>query len=239
MFQTLLAAGTQDIVVYVSIGALALLAVIMTVICIANKKFDTKSIAYAAVCLATSFALSFLKIAPVPYGGSITLASFAPLLVYAYAFGPVRGFCVGLIFGLLNFISSPWLLTPMTFILDYLLAFTMIGLMGFARKLTKSLTANVVLGTAIVFIARFTMHLFAGMIYFAQGEIYTNLPQINGFVYSFLYQCVYIIPDAVIAGAVLGVLAKTGTLLRFLRLLNPKRFSVPEPATTENAPENP
>ena len=49
---------TTDIVTYIIIGALALLAVIVVTICIVNrgkKKFDTKSLAYAAVCLATSF----------------------------------------------------------------------------------------------------------------------------------------------------------------------------------------
>ena len=186
MFLNSLLANTEDIITYISIGAIALLAVILVVICVTNKKFDTKSIAYAAVCLATSFALSFIKVSPVTYGGSITLASFVPVLIYAYAFGAVRGFIVGLVFGVLNFISGPWFLTPMTFILDYLLAFTMIGLMGFARKFTKSLTANVILGTALVYVARFVMHLFAGMIYFDMGEIFTDLPQTNAFVYSCL-----------------------------------------------------
>lgn len=230
MFLNSLLANTEDIVTYISIGAIALLAVILVAICITNKKFDTKSIAYAAVCLATSFALSFIKVSPVTYGGSITLASFVPVLIYAYAFGAVRGFIVGLIFGLLNYISGPFWLTPLTFLLDYILAFTMIGLMGFARKFTKSLTANVLIGTALVYIARLIMHLCAGIVYFNMDQIYTNLPQTNAFVYSFLYQIIYIVPDAVIACVVFVLLSKTGTLQRLLKMINPKQFSEPEPA---------
>ena len=60
---------TTDIVTYCIIGAIALLALIVVAICVANrnKQFDTKALAYAAVCLATSFVLSFIKVTPVEY----------------------------------------------------------------------------------------------------------------------------------------------------------------------------
>ena len=138
-FSQLLAVSekTTDIVTWVSLGAIAVLIVALVLICIFNKKYSTLEIAYAGVCLAASFALSFIKVSPVQYGGSITLASFVPLLIFAYKFGPVKGTITGLIFGLFNFISDPFILTPMTFILDYLLAFASIGLMGFAPKFGK------------------------------------------------------------------------------------------------------
>ena len=158
MFQSQLldvSGKATDIVTWVSLGAIAVLVIALVLICIFNRKYTTTEIAYAGVCLAASFALSFIKVSPVQYGGSITLASFVPLLIYSYKCGAVKGTIAGLIFGLFNFISNPYILTPLTFILDYLLAFASIGLMGFAPKLGKlSLTAKVAIGTVIVYVAR-------------------------------------------------------------------------------------
>ena len=85
---------TTELVSIIAIVAVAMLAIIMLVICLTYKKMDTRAIVYAAVCLAGSFVLSFIKISPVTYGGSITLASFVPILIYAYVYGPVRGLVV-------------------------------------------------------------------------------------------------------------------------------------------------
>ena len=52
---------TTDIVTWVSLGAIAVLIVALVLICIFNKKYSTLEIAYAGVCLAASFALSFIK----------------------------------------------------------------------------------------------------------------------------------------------------------------------------------
>ena len=216
MFQSQLldvSGKATDIVTWVSLGAIAVLVIALVLICIFNRKYTTTEIAYAGVCLAASFALSFIKVSPVQYGGSITLASFVPLLIYSYKCGAVKGTIAGLIFGLFNFISNPYILTPLTFILDYLLAFASIGLMGFAPKLGKlSLTAKVAIGTVIVYVARFIFHLISGFIYFAEDSIWANIPTPNMFVYSLIYQCIYLPADCVICVGVLIALAKTKTL---------------------------
>lgn len=233
---------TTDIVTWISIGAIALLIVIIAATCIKGKKFSTTEIAYAGVCLAASFALSFIKVSPLQYGGSITLASFVPLLIYSYKFGPVKGTLAGIIFGLFNFISDPFILTPFTFILDYLLAFASIGLMGFAPKLGKlSQAAKVSLGTVLVYVARFIFHLVSGFLYFAEGSIWVTLPENvlgNMFLYSFVYQCVYIPADCLICVIVLIVLAKTNAFDKLLNLMQKKqKTGLPEQtAATEVTP---
>ncbi len=216
---------TTDLVTWIAIGAVALLIVILAVTCVCNKKFSTNEIAYAGICLAASFALSFIKVSPVQYGGSITLASFVPILVYAYKFGPIKGTLAGLIFGLFNFISGPYILTPLTFILDYMLAFATIGLMGFAPKFGKlSVAAKVSSGTVIVFVARFIFHLISGFIYFAEDAVWADIPRTNMFVYSFIYQCVYLPADCAICVGVLFALAKTRTLEKLLNLMQKKEI---------------
>lgn len=224
---------TTDIVTWVSIGAIALLVIILAATCIRGRKFSTNEIAYAGICLAASFALSFIKFSPVKFGGSITLASFVPLLIYAYKFGPVKGTLAGIILGLFNFISGPYILTPLTFILDYILAFASIGLMGFAPKFGKlSLTAKVSLGTVLVYVARFIFHLVSGFIYFMQDSIWVNLPAPNMFVYSFIYQCVYLPADCVICVVVLIAFAKTNTLEKLLNFMQKKQKPAAQNADT-------
>lgn len=229
-----------NIVTWVSLGAIAALIIALVLICIFNKKYTTTEIAYAGVCLAASFALSFIKISPVQYGGSITLASFVPLLIYAYKFGPVKATIAGIIFGLFNFISDPFILTPYTFILDYILAFASIGLMGFAPKFGKIPTAaKVAIGTVIVYVARFIFHLISGFLYFAEDAIWADIPTPNMFVYSFIYQCVYLPADCVICVGVLITLAKTKTLDKLYDIMTRKnKTAAPAPSEQTAVAEN-
>lgn len=219
-----------NVVKWISVGAVAMLALIAIFFFFRKRKSeksDAKRIAFAGVCVATSFVLALLKFKFVAFGGSITIASFVPVLIFAYVYGPWDGFAVGLIHGVLNFIESPYILTPATFILDYLLAFASIGLMGFFGKIKRKEKAAMplVLGCVCVFSARFIAHLFSGMIFFAQGAIWEPLPSWamgNAFVYSFIYQCVYVPADALIATMVLVFLAKTGVFDHLVKLMRGK-----------------
>lgn len=218
---------TTKIVTVVSAVACVLLLAVIALLCFKKNggRYETKHIAFAGVALAASFVLSYLKVSPVLYGGSITLASFVPILLYAYVYGALDGLLVGLIFGLLNFISSPYILTPMTFILDYLLAFASIAVIGFFNKgklAEKSPTLSFTLGCIAVYITRFIFHLFSGFIYFAQGAIWVEFPAwaVDGaFIYSFIYQCVYLPADCLIACIVGALLTKTGVLTRLKNMM--------------------
>ena len=171
-----------------------------------------------------SFVLALIKFKPVQYGGSITLASFVPILIFSYVYGAGNGFVVGIIHGLLNFIESPYILTPATFILDYLLAFASVGVMGFFGKMQrkKGETIPLILGCISVFSLRFLAHLCSGMIFFLQDAVWVSLPSwamSNAFTYSFIYQLVYIPTDAFIATMSIIFLTKSGVLDRLCKLM--------------------
>ena len=221
-------AKTTNLVKWISVGAVVVLLTLIALFGIfrkkKNEKYDAKRIAFAGVCVASSFVLALIKFKPVQYGGSITLASFVPILLYAYVYGAGNGFIVGIIHGLLNFIESPYILTPATFVLDYLLAFAGVGLMGFFGKMpTNNRSAlPLVLGCVCVFTARFLAHLCSGMIFFLQDAVWVTLPNWamgNAFIYSLVYQCVYIPADAFIATMVLLFLKKSGVLDKLTRLM--------------------
>jgi thiamine transporter len=220
-----------NVVKWISVGAILMLfAVIFLIRLIGQKRYDAKRLAFAGISVAMSFTLALIKFKPVQYGGSVTLASFVPILIYAYFYGAADGFLVGLIHGLLNFVESPYILTPATFILDYPLAFAGVGIMGFFGKKQENTkkVMPIILGCLCVFAWRFFSHFFSGAIFFMQDAVWVSLPDWamqNAFVYSFIYQCVYIPLDAVIATATMIVLAKTGVLDKLKKIITKNRRS--------------
>lgn len=221
---------TTNVVKWASvIGVVLVLAAIALIGFLKNgKRWDAKKLAFAGICVSMSFTLAVIKFSPVQYGGSITLASFVPILIFAYVYGAADGLLIGLIHGLLNFIEDPYILTPATFVFDYLLAFMSVGAMGFFGKLKRKEKGcmPVVLGCVAVFSLRFISHLVSGMIFFAQDAVWVSFPDWavgNAFIYSFIYQCVYVPADALIATAVLIALCKTGVLDTLAAMMTPKK----------------
>ena len=216
---------TTNIIKWISVGAVAaLLAVILIVCSLTKKKVNAKRLAFGGVCAAMSFTLAILKVSPIQYGGSITLASFVPILIYAYCYGAADGFIIGLVHGLLNFIEDPYILTPATFLLDYLLAFASVGVMGFFGKMHRKEKGclPLVLGCVAVFSLRFVSHLLSGMIFFMQDAVWVSFPAWatgNAFIYSLIYQCVYIPADALIATLTIVALCKSGVFDKLVKMM--------------------
>ena len=99
------------------------------------------------------------------------------------------------------------------------------GFFGKMKRKEKSVFP-LVLGCICVFTTRFLFHLLSGMIFFAEGAIWDPLPNWamgNAFVYSFIYQCVYVPIDAFIATMVLFLLTKTGVLDKLLKRMRGKK----------------
>ena len=226
LFSSLLSVSekTTNLVKWISVGGvIALLALIALIGRFGKKRSSAKEVAFAGICVAMSFTLAVLK-APIfaQTGGSVTLASFVPIMIYA--FGPTKGFVVGLIHGLLNFIEDPYILSPATFVFDYLLAFMSVGVMGFFGKMPRKERGvlPIVLGAVCVFSIRFISHLLSGMIFFDAFGANPGFPAwaiTNSFVYSLIYQCTYIPADAFIATMVLVFLTKRGVLDKLTSLM--------------------
>ncbi len=196
----------QSAALYVTSGA-SIAALILTAwLCDRKDKagFSSKSVTYAAICIAMSFALSFMRIVRLPQGGSITPASLLPLMIYAYMFGTRKGIFAGFVYGLLQALQDPTVLHPAQFLLDYPMAFAWIGLSGLfsqVKPLRNYPQAQFVLGGTIAGLGRFFMHFLSGT--FAFGAF---TPEgTPAALYSFLYQAGYVLPDlaiALIVGAV-------------------------------------
>lgn len=194
----LLALDTTEIVVSASVVAIVLLFV--TAFAIGSKKavFSTKKITAIALAIALTTTLSFLKFS-LPFGGSITVFSLVPVIIVSYYYGVYYGLFTGFITGLLQFITSPYILTPLTFMLDYVFPFSAICFAGIYRKLIKNATASVTLGTITFYSVRYLMHFLSGIIYFNAGWVTEGFPASSAVVYSLCYNAVYVFPDMLIA----------------------------------------
>lgn len=175
-----------------------------------HTPFDTKALTYAAICIAISFALSYIKFFSMPQGGSVTFASMLPLALYSYMFGTRKGVVAGVVYGLLQFVQSPQMYQPMQVLLDYPIAFASIGLAGIGRKM-KFLRGNVqlefALGTLVAVLFRYVAHTISGYFVFyswATGD--------SPLVYSLVYNS-YVAVDLAIV-VVMGVIALSSRNLR-------------------------
>lgn len=164
----------------------------------------TKSISYGAICIAMSFALSYLRIVKMPQGGSITVASLLPLMIYSYIFGTKKGVLAGLIYGVLQAVQDPTVLHPAQFVLDYPAAFACIGLSGVfssCKKMENLPQIKFALGAIVAGLGRFVMAFLSGI--FAFGAFApAGTPVV---IYSLTYQSVYLFPDLAIC-IVLGII---------------------------------
>ena len=156
----------SELVTIIAIGVVALILFLILNRKSSKKTFNTRSIVYASVSIATATILNYFVIFTMPQGGSVTLFRVLPLLIYAYIFGAKRGFIVGAIYGIIDFIAKPYLFHPVQFILDYPLAFSTVGFVGiFGNNKLKMRNFSFILGTVIFGFARFSCSTIAGYLY--------------------------------------------------------------------------
>ena len=210
---------TTSLTLWISVGAVIILALVIVALCFTSKTLSTRTLAMAGVTLALSFVLSLVKFAPVTYGGSITLASMLPIMIFAYFYGFFPALLTGVIFGLLQFISGPYVLTPLTFILDYVLAFSTIAVVPLFKKFVKNDVAAFISGISAAYLLRFLFHFVSGIIYFNLGAIWAELPAETAVGYSALYNIIYLGPDFAIVAVAAFALTKTRVIERLQTLV--------------------
>jgi thiamine transporter len=142
-----------------------------------------------ALCVALSVVLSYLKILPMPQGGSITL-EMSPLLFFSYRRGVKWGLAAGAMSGFLQLLLGGYVVHPIQGVLDYPAAFACMGVAGIAGH-------HFLLGTAASCALRLLCHVLSGAIFFAS---YAPEGQ-NPWLYSLVYNATYMIPSMIISFA--------------------------------------
>lgn len=171
-----------------------------------RKMSDTRSIVYGAISIALSFALSYARIFKLPQGGSVTFASLLPLMIYCCMFGTRRGIIVCTIYGVLQALQDPYIIHPMQFLLDYPLAFGLIGVSGIFMEKGVFKDKKVVaflLGGVIAVVLRYACHVCSGVFAFAD---YADLDKYGtAIAYSLAYNSFAFVDMliALVAGSVM------------------------------------
>lgn len=164
--------------------------------------------ASGGMSIALGILLSIFTVIKMPQGGSLTIGSMLPVIFCALAFGPLWGLGICAVFGVLQFIINPYIAHWASIILDYPLAFGLLGLAGlFAAPAGRRLAEKnilrrigliplprVILAVVVGMSARLVSHVLSGVIFFAS---YAPEGQ-NVWLYSFIYNATYMVPEMVI-----------------------------------------
>jgi thiamine transporter len=166
------------------------------------KNTKTTRLVTGAVILALSTILSFVSINRLPFGGSLTLLSMLPICLYSYRYGLKWGFGVSFTYSVIQLAMSigeamSWGLTPAFFVgmivLDYLLAYTVLGLGGLFRRLSVGLPV----GVFVALSARYLCHIASGVLLWkSTGEV-AGIIIDNVWLYSLAYNGLYMIPELI------------------------------------------
>ena len=183
--------------------ALTALGVVLLVLGSKQQKWSATTIAYAALAIALSFLLSNIRLYRMPQGGSITAVSMLPLMLFSYSFGIIPGLLTGTAYGVLQFLQTPSLLpiAPLyafcQVILDYILAFGCMGLVGMFGKNQGNDRVYLPSGIAVASVLRFVCSVFSGVLFFAEyaGDQ-------NPWIYSAAYNGSYMLPELILTAAV-------------------------------------
>ena len=198
-------------VVWGILAALIIVGLVLYGIVKDKRKWSVRMLANASLCIALSFILSYIRLYKLPQGGSITLASMLPLLMFSYAYGIGPGMVTGMAYGFLQFIQDAYFVHPIELILDYPLAFAMLGLCGLAPKISKRY--GMIPGIALGVFGRFLCAFISGIVFFG---MYAPEGQ-HVMVYSAVYNGLYLIPEAAIC-MVLAMIPQIQRLARTLSL---------------------
>ena len=210
----------------------------------------TKRITESAMLLAVAIVLELVSkmfIPEMPFGGQVTLMSMLPVVLISYRHGVKWGLVAGLSYAVLEmalgaktvaaafqpgyFGDGVMLLNACIMcLLDYILAFTLLGLGGCFRNRIAKPGIALLCGSLVALGARYLAHVGSGYILFSgwaewfftqdgfpawgTGLVASLSPQMLGLTYSLVYNGMYMLPEIVITAIGALILAKVPTIVK-------------------------
>lgn len=194
----------------------------------------TKRLTESAMLLALAIVLEVVSktfIPEMPFGGQVTLVSMLPVVLISYRHGVKWGIVSGLAYSLIEMALGAGTVTaafqPGYFgdgvmivnalimcLLDYILAFTLLGLGGIFRNKIKNPGIALLCGSLVALGARYLAHILSGYILFSGwaewfftqdnfpawgANLVASLsPSLLGWVYSIVYNGMYMLPEIIL-----------------------------------------
>ena len=206
----------------------------------------TRRLTESAMLIAVAIVLELLSklfIPEFPFGGQITLVSMLPIVLISYRHGVKWGFVSAAAYALVEMaIGTKTLMAAfqpgyfgdgvlivnalLMCLLDYVVAFTMLGLGGVFRNRIQNPGVSLMAGSLVALGARYVAHVLSGYILFAgyaewffthedfpfpelgAAILSTLSPAMIGFVYSLVYNAMYMLPEMIFTALVSILIAR-------------------------------
>ncbi len=185
--------------------------------------------------------VSKFVIPEMPFGGQLTLASMLPMVLISYRYGVKWGLFSGVVYSLLQmglgvktvtaafqadyFGDGVMIMNAIIMVfLDYVLAYTLLGLGGVFRNKIKRPGVSLMCGSLVALMARYVAHILSGYILFAGWAewfftqdgfpawgaklVESVSPGVLGFLYSVVYNGMYMIPEIIITAIAALLIAR-------------------------------
>lgn len=204
------------------------------------KKQSTVRLVESALLIAIAAVLELISKTlglELPFGGTITLASMFPIVLIAYKYGTKWGLLSGFTYSLVQMLLGAKTVSAMFLpgddqmvlwqaicicLLDYVLAYTLLGLGGIFKGKFKKPAAELALGAFVALLLRYLVHIVSGAIFygayaewfFTQEGFYSIGEKILGtfsgsslaIVYSIFYNGLYMVPEIILTTVVAAIL---------------------------------
>ncbi len=198
-----------------------------------EKKFSVRVLAEIAIFAAIAFALDALQggifRGVFAAGGSIGIA-MVPIFVIAYRRGFLAGFLCGLVVSLIQMLGGIYVIQGASFenefmqvmgpflqvMLDYVLAYTFVGLIAgifgelyLKEQNDKRKLVWIIVGTILAGLFKYACHVIAGGVFWL-GDGSSGFWGVanDSWLYSFVYNGAYSIPNIVLCTPIMVLIAK-------------------------------
>lgn len=214
-----------------------------------NKK-NIYWITESAVMIALAIVLELVSkmiIPELPFGGQITIVAMLPIVVVGWKYGLGKGAVTGLVYALVEMamgagtISAAALPSSEDYLgsvgkvalmicLDYILAYTSIGLAAMYKGKIQKATVSLPLGAFTALLLRYVCHIISGFVlygawaewFFTQEGFYswgqTIVEKFSGnslaFIYSCIYNGIYMIPEIILTTIAAVVISRIPQIIK-------------------------
>ena len=209
----------------------------------------TKRLTESAMLIAIAIVLELVSkmfIPEMPFGGQVTLVSMLPVVLISYRHGVRWGLVAGLGYAMIEMLlgartvaaafqpgyfgDGTMILNALIMcVLDYLAAFTVLGLGGMFRSRIQNPGAALCCGGVVALTARYACHVLSGYILFSgwaewfftqdgfpawgAALVESLSPAALGWVYSLVYNGMYLIPEIILTAAAALLLGRVKAIV--------------------------
>lgn len=213
-------------------------------------KTKTRMLTESALLIAMAIVLELVAkafIPEMPFGGQVTLVSMLPIVLISYRHGVKWGLLSGVVYAALEMVigaktvaaafqpdyfgSGVLIVNALLMcLLDYVLAFTILGIGGCFRNKIKNPGLSLCLGSIVALGCRYLCHILSGYILFGSyaewfftqegfpawgaNLVATLNPQLLALAYSVVYNGMYMIPEIVFTAVAALLLSKVPGIVK-------------------------